>query len=77
MHKSKLLLICFDFIVIEQGNVAAPQDSVSVARAKERHFTLYEQIAQDHARIGAELAAQRALFESTSEKDITQDHYQL
>lgn len=47
--------------------MAQPQDTVSVARAKERHFTLYEKIAQEHARIGAEQAAQRALFESTSE----------
>lgn len=72
-----ILLIYCGFIVVEQGNVAAPQDTVSVARAKERHFTLYEQIAQDHARIGAELAAKRALFESTSEKNIAEDHYQL
>lgn len=38
-----------------------------MAYAKERHHTLYEHIAAEHARIGAELAAQRALFESTSE----------
>lgn len=49
--------------------VVVPKDSASVARAKERHFTLYEKIAAEHARIGAELEAQRALFESTSEKD--------
>lgn len=47
-----------------------PNDSESVANAKIRHHTLYEQIAQDHARIGAELEAQRVLFESTSEADL-------
>lgn len=54
-----------------------PRETVAVARANERHFNLYEQIAQEHARIGAEHAAQRALFESTSEKDFTIDQRQL
>lgn len=47
-----------------------PHDTVSVSKAKERHFALYEKIAQEHARIGAEQAAKRALFESTSEPNI-------
>lgn len=47
-----------------------PHDTASVANAKIRHHTLYEQIAEDHARIAAEREAQRALFESTSETDI-------
>lgn len=54
-----------------QNVVVVPKDSASVARAKERHFTLYEKIAAEHARIGAELEANRVLFESTSEKDLT------
>lgn len=57
----------------EQGNVIVPHDSESVANAKLRHYTLYEQIAQDHARIGAEREAERALFESTSEADVVAD----
>lgn len=51
-----------------------PRDSASVAYAKQRHHTLFERIAADHARIGAEqevlraeAEAKRALFESTSE----------
>lgn len=47
-----------------------PHDTESVANAKVRHHTLFEQIAQDHARIAAEREAERALFESTSEADI-------
>lgn len=47
-----------------------------MANAKLRHQTLYEQIAQDHARIGAEREAERALFESTSEpNDIDNSNY--
>lgn len=41
-----------------------------MAYAKQKHHTLFEQIAEDHARIGAELEAKRLLFESTSEKSI-------
>lgn len=51
-----------------KGNVVVPLDSASVANAKQRHFILYEQIAQEHQRLGAELEAKRALFESTSEQ---------
>lgn len=51
-----------------QLSASLPRDSASVAHAKERHQTLYERIAADHARIGAEQQALRALFESTSEK---------
>lgn len=56
--------------------MAVPRESASVARAKERHFTLYEKIAADHARIGAELEAKRALFESTSEKEFAAEEFQ-
>lgn len=52
-----------------------PRDTASVAYAKERHHTLFEAIAAEHARIGAELAAQRALFESTSQ--ITPEELQI
>lgn len=55
--------------VLPQGNIFVPADSAAVARAKERHHTLFEQISQEHQRIGAELEAKRALFESTSEKE--------
>lgn len=58
-----------------------PRDSASVAYAKERHHTLFERIAADHVRIGAELEAQRAeleakraLFESTSEPSELEIH---
>lgn len=50
-----------------KGQVIVPPDSASVARAKDRHLSLYEKIAQEHQRLGAELEAKRALFESTSE----------
>lgn len=50
-----------------QGDVVVPNDSYAVAKAKERHHTLFEQIAAEHQRLGAELEAKRALFESTSE----------
>lgn len=53
--------------------MVVPNESESVARAKERHYSLYEKIAADHARIGAELEAKRALFESTSEKEFNAD----
>lgn len=53
-----------------QGNSAVPQDTASVANAKAQHQLLYDQITQDHARIGAEQQAERALFESTSEADV-------
>lgn len=50
--------------------MVVPSDSAAVAGAKERHQRLFQKIAQDHQRIGAELEAQRALFESTSEKQF-------
>lgn len=64
----------FSFLL--KGNIVGPSDTASVARAKERHFILYEQISQEHQRLGAELEAKRALFESTSEQptfDIRHD----
>lgn len=57
-----------DFIL--QGNVVVPSDSYAVAKAKERHENLFAKIAEEHQRIGAELEAKRALFESTSEKEF-------
>lgn len=57
-------------VFIFQGNVIGPVDSYAVAKAKERHQILFENIALEHQRIGAELEAQRALFESTSEKEF-------
>lgn len=59
-----------EMLLFSQGDVIVPADSYAVAKAKERHYSLYEKIAQDHQRIGAELEAQRALFESTSEKEF-------
>lgn len=56
-----------------QGDNVVPSDSYAVAKAKERHHTLYEQIAAEHVRLGAELEAKRALFESTSEIPLDLD----
>lgn len=61
-------IFCWGGVFFVQNVGVAPEDTASVAWAKEKHFTLYDKIAADHARIGAELEAQRALFESTSEK---------
>lgn len=44
-----------------------PRDTASVAYAKEKHHNLFEKIAQDHERIGAEQLAKRLEFEATSE----------
>lgn len=54
-----------------------PSDSVAVAQAKENHQILFDKIAADHVRLGAELEAKRALFESTSEQslDDASGHY--
>lgn len=41
-----------------------------MAKAKERHHLLFERIAAEHERLGAELEAKRALFESTSEPSL-------
>lgn len=53
-----------------QGELVAPNDSAAVAQAKLKHHALFERIAADHARIGAEREAERALFESTSETHV-------
>jgi hypothetical protein len=37
-----------------------------VAAAKDKHFSLYEQIVEEHKRIGAEQEAERLAFEATS-----------
>lgn len=48
------------------GNVVAvPRDSVAVSRAKDKHFSLYEKIAKEHARIAAEQEAENLAKEGT------------
>lgn len=54
-----------------------PADSASVARAKDRHLSLYQQIAEEHQRLGAELEAKRALFESTSEHSVEEAGFDI
>ena len=44
-----------------------PRDTVAVSKAKDRHFTLYEKIAHEHAQIAAQREAERIAFEATSE----------
>lgn len=48
---------CFFFLAAHLPN--APHDTEAVEHAKVKHFTLFEQIAADHARIGAEREAER------------------
>lgn len=45
-----------------------------MARAKERHHALFERIAAEHERLGAELEAKRVLFESTSEQSLENNY---
>ena len=48
-----------------------------MARATDRHLSLYEKIAEDHRRIGAEQEAARLAFEATSVKpDLHEEYYQ-
>jgi hypothetical protein len=44
-----------------------PKDTEAVEKAKNKHLSQYEQIAQEHARLAAELEAERLAFEATSE----------
>lgn len=44
-----------------------PRDTASVEYAKHKHFTLFDRIAADHERIGAEQHQARLAFEATSE----------
>ncbi|CAD7092407.1 unnamed protein product [Hermetia illucens] len=58
---------------------AAPVDSAAVAHRKAYHAALFEKIASEHARIGAEREAERAAFEATSEANhlgYDEQHYQ-
>lgn len=65
------LKICFSlYFSRTQGDSEVPNDTRSVANAKLRHHYLYERIAAEHAQIAAERAAERALFESTSEQNL-------
>lgn len=51
------------------------QDSASVGRAKDKHFQLYQKIAEEHARIAAEREAERLAYEATSVvNDVDRDH---
>lgn len=58
----------FPFLFVSLQEPKLPKDTVAVAKAKDRHFSLYEKIAQEHARIGAEQEAARLAFEATSVK---------
>lgn len=53
-----------------------PRESEAVARARDHHLSLYERIAADHARIGAEQEAARIAFEATSIRNEYQDEIQ-
>jgi hypothetical protein len=44
--------------------------------AKEKHYTLFEKIAAEHARIGEEQLAQRLAFEATSVRNDDAGYYQ-
>lgn len=46
-----------------------------MAHAKQRHFSLYEKIAQDHERIAAEREQERLAFEATSILPPSQEEY--
>jgi len=48
---------------IKPGYVIVPVDSVAVQKATAKHFTLFEKIAAEHARIAAERAAIAATAE--------------
>lgn len=41
------------------GHVVVPVDTAAVQRAKNRHFSLFEKIAEEHARIAAERERER------------------
>lgn len=41
------------------GHVVVPADTAAVQRAKNRHFTLFERIAEEHARIAAQRQRER------------------
>lgn len=63
------LIILFRLLLLSQA-VNVPRDSASVEYAKHRHHELYEQIAREHERIGAEQYQLRLAFEATSEIPI-------
>lgn len=58
---------------VAPGFVVVPVDSVAVTRAKDKHFTLYQKIAEEHARIAAELEAKKLANEGTAQP-ILLDH---
>lgn len=43
--------------IAENNQIAIPQETKSVADAKRKHALLYARIAEEHARIAAELEA--------------------
>lgn len=49
------------------GHVVVPLDTEAVARAKNTHFSLYEKIAQEHARIAAERASEKTAINELEE----------
>lgn len=79
-HFRNKLEICKLFIYDNfQQPAAAPVDSAAVAHRKAYHAALFEKIASEHARIGAEREAERAAFEATSEANhlgYDEQHYQ-
>lgn len=49
---------------------SGPRETVAVEKAKQKHFTLFEKIAAEHAQIAAQREAERIAFEATSEHPI-------
>jgi hypothetical protein len=56
-------------------SVAAPKDTAAVHYAKEKHLSLFEKIAAEHARLGEEQLAQRLAFEATSIRNDEEGNY--
>lgn len=54
--------------------IVLPKDTVAVEKAKAMHFTLFEKIAAEHAKIGEEQLALRQAFEATSETTHIEEH---
>lgn len=52
--------------MLQVSAAVAPRQTEAVARATDRHLSLYEKIAEEHRRIGAEQYAARLAFEATS-----------
>lgn len=45
------------------GHIVVPADTIAVEKAKNKHFSLYQKIAEEHARIAAERAQKTAANE--------------